>query len=100
MFGAIPLVFNFWDEFDYKQLTINCRQKDDSVFSELLNRIRIGMPTNEDIEMLENARIPNKHGVDKIKNAAMFYVENMKKYPQMLALFPKTSYVDQFNNTI
>ena len=100
MFGAIPLVFNFWDEFDYKQLTINCRQKDDSVFSELLNRIRIGMPTNEDIEMLENARIPNKHGVDKIKNAAMFYVENIKKYPQMLALFPKTSSVDQFNNTV
>ncbi|CAF1099646.1 unnamed protein product, partial [Brachionus calyciflorus] len=51
---CIPLEKHIWDEFNYKELTQNVRQKDDLEFNEMLNRIRIGNPSLSDIKKLES----------------------------------------------
>ena len=37
------------------------RQKDDKRFAELLNRLHTGHQTQEDIKLLKNTKITNKH---------------------------------------
>ena len=41
--------------------TNKMRQKDDKTFAELLNRLRTGHQTQEDIKLLKNTKITNKH---------------------------------------
>lgn len=97
IFSSIPLKFDFWAEFDFKQLTINCRQQDDKPYGEMLNRIRIGMPTVEDIKALEARFIPKEANLDTIANAVTFFIEKQKECPNLLTLFPTTQSVELFN---
>ena len=56
-----PLATNLWlDNFKIYELTDIMRQKDDKVFAELLNRLRIGEHTPDDIKILKNTRTANK----------------------------------------
>ena len=50
---GIHLTYDFWKEFKYFELTESVRQKSDTQFSELLNRVRIGIPNKNDIELIE-----------------------------------------------
>ncbi len=97
IFTSIPLGFNFWD---YRQLTINVRQQSDHEFSNILNRIRVGAPTNEDMEILEKQIIPNSNEINWVQNAVNFYLQKMETFPNILALFPITKTVDEFNSLI
>ena len=57
-----PLASNLWTEnFKIYELTQIMRQKDDKTFAELLNRLRTGHQTQEDIKLLKNTKITNKH---------------------------------------
>jgi hypothetical protein len=65
IFGSIELKHNLWEHFDYVELTENQRQKSDPKFAELLNRARIGIPTQEDINFL-NSKIINPQEITSI----------------------------------
>ncbi|XP_067216437.1 uncharacterized protein [Linepithema humile] len=55
--GCLQTV-NLWTTlFDYDELTINMRQQEDESYRELLSRIRIGLLTKSDYEILENRKI-------------------------------------------
>ena len=61
-----PLASNLWTEnFKIYELTQIMRQKDDKTFAELLNRLRTGHQTQEDIKLLKNTKIRNKHLTNK-----------------------------------
>jgi len=96
-FGGLPLLYNFWDEFSYLELTKSMRQKDEEDFYLFLNRIRIGMPSEEDINCLKRLKIHIRNPLNKIKEAAQFYNEIQKNLKSIIALFALNSDVDEFN---
>jgi hypothetical protein len=100
IFGSIPLKYKFWDEFLFKELTISMRQKDDLIYFNMLNRIRVGSPTKEDIDLLKkqlmNIKIENNPFLNAIEN----YFELSKDYPNLICLYPKNDQTDAFNNEI
>ncbi|XP_026826219.1 uncharacterized protein LOC113562113 [Ooceraea biroi] len=58
--GSLTAV-NLWTTlFDYDELTINMRQQGDDSYRQLLSRIRIGLLTKSDCEILENRQISFK----------------------------------------
>ncbi|XP_026824779.1 uncharacterized protein LOC113561784 [Ooceraea biroi] len=58
--GSLTAV-NLWTTlFDYDELTINMRQQGDNSYRQLLSRIRIGLVTKSDCEILENRKISFK----------------------------------------
>ena len=56
-FTGLALDCNLWHDFNYFELTENVRQKNDFVFADMLKRIRIGMPSNEDIDLLKTGDV-------------------------------------------
>jgi hypothetical protein len=81
-YGCITLIFDFLDEFEYNELIVSMRQKNQDFFFQLLNRIRIGMPTNDDIKLLESLK------KKRIKEAAKFYFKLAQaKKATMISLF-------------
>jgi len=58
--GSLSAI-NLWSTlFDYDELTINMRQQEDSTYRELLSRIRIGLVTKSDCDILEKRKISLK----------------------------------------
>ena len=57
--GAISTQLSLWSHFSYDELTINQRQKNDSnaEFKNCLSRIRTGIISQSDIELLKSRRI-------------------------------------------
>ncbi|XP_031785938.1 uncharacterized protein LOC116417348 [Nasonia vitripennis] len=51
------ITFNLWELFEYDELTINMRQKNDQAYSEILSRIRLGFMTHSDINVLKTRKI-------------------------------------------
>lgn len=68
------ITFNLWDLFEYDELTINMRQKNDKEYSEILSRIRLGFMTDSDINILKTRKI-NLTSNDYSKN-----IEDLCKY--------------------
>lgn len=48
---------DLWNLFEYDELTINQRQKNDKIYSEILSRIRLGWATDDDIKILNERKI-------------------------------------------
>ena len=63
---------NLWRTFKYDELTINVRQNDDTVHSNLLGRVRVGQMTAEDKQVLESRLFDTSMNVDR---TAEFYQE-------------------------
>jgi len=81
-----PLATNLWTEhFKLYNLTEIMRQKDDKKFAQLLNRLRTGNHTKNDIETLKNTKIINAH------------LKNKKSIPHF---FPTLEQVNAYNYTI
>lgn len=99
IFGSIPLKYSFWDEFDFKELTICMRQKDDLDFFQMLNRIRIGSPTKNDIKLLESQVISKKND-NTVMNAVENFCELKEKFKNLISLFPNNDQADEFNKQI
>ena len=96
-FKNVPIEFNFWDEFEFFELTINMRQRDDPNFAAMLDRIRVGCPIISDIEQLESRTLIDNGVHSKIENAAEKYIELKKTQPNMLCLFALVEDTDNFN---
>ena len=99
IFHGIPLDFNFWEKFEYFELTINQRQKEDPVYGDMLNRIRVGCHTEEDVEMLK-LRILPRESLDLIVNTAQYYLATKCQEFNAVVLFALTDHVNQFNKII
>lgn len=101
IFQGLPLNCNIWEEFEYFELTINQRQKEDLIYAQMLNRIRIGNQTEEDIGLLQQQVIPSiTNDNNKINNSAEHYMELIKVEPSTIALFSTTSAVNKFNEIV
>lgn len=53
--GSLEAI-NLWTLFDFDELTINMRQQEDDLHREILSRIRIGLVTQSDYEILESKK--------------------------------------------
>ena len=81
-----PLATNLWTEyFKIYNLTQIMRQKDDKKFTQLLNRLRTGNHTKNDIRTLEHTKMSNKH------------LQNKKSIPHF---YPTLHQVNTYNNSI
>jgi hypothetical protein len=96
----VPLDTNFWSEFEFMMLRENMRQKEDPIFAELLNRVRFGRPSLEDINKLNERLIDQTVSGVSIEKAVDHFLEVSQNFPSIMCLFPKTEQVDQFNNCI
>ena len=57
-----PLATNIWyEKFKIFELTEIMRQKDDRLYAELLNRLRVGTYTKKDIQLLKQTKKTNNH---------------------------------------
>jgi hypothetical protein len=76
------------------------RQKEDLPFFELLNRIRIGCPSDDDIALLRSRQIDIDTSKNKIEQAANLYLDALRSNNKTLCLLPNVRSVDEFNNII
>ena len=77
------------------ELTESMRQIDDSQFFDILNRIRIGSPNEDDIKILKSRLIETKN--DLIEDTANFYNKLLEKSENTICLFPCRDKVNNFN---
>ena len=75
-FGGVPLFYNFWDEFKYFELIESMSQKTDPKFFDLLCRVRLGIPTEDDIDTLNKQKIKINNTRDIYPETAQFYKES------------------------
>lgn len=91
---------NLWKElFSYDELTINMRQKNDHVFGELLNRIRMSIVTCQDHYTLADRllKFTSQNQNDRLKEIINYF----KLLPDnTVCLFPTKNMCNQFNNAI
>ena len=81
------LASHLWrDFFKVIELKVNMRQQNDASFSEILNRIRTGMHTNEDMKVLQT-RLVSSGNVDLLA----------PPFDTALRLYPRTVDVDNHN---
>jgi PIF1-like helicase/Helicase len=99
VFGTVG-TYSVWNEFEYKELEINMRQRDDSVWSDMLNRIRLGIATENDVTDLETRFISADKTPITIEQAARFYADNLMLSGNCVCLLPNVVTVDLFNNTM
>jgi hypothetical protein len=97
VFGAIPLAFEFWADFEFAQLHQNMRQKDDPIFAEMLDRIRFGNPTEDDIIKLQSKVLTIPTGADRLENAVNVFDQLCQQNNGILCLIPTVSETDRFN---
>jgi len=101
VFGSIPLLYSFWDEFEYYELTINQRQNEDKVYGDLLGRIRLGNQTEEDISLLKTRVIPIIECLDVLENSVKHYsLLSKEKNGNVILIFPKVASVERANQLI
>ena len=99
-FGGVPLFYNFWDEFKYLELVENMRQKLDPIFFDLLCRIRLGIPTEKDICILEMRKISISNLNNTIGETAEFYKKLNYNNLKLTCLFALTKDVNKCNEEI
>ena len=70
---------SLWHKFDCIVLKENHRQGDDKLYADMLNRIRIGQETEEDIKLLQGRiRSKNHPDIKKAKDALFVFGTNKK----------------------
>ena len=81
-----PLATNLWCEhFDMYELDEIMRQKDDKIFAELLNRVRIGKHTNEDLKIILTRKVSSTE------------MQHLNAIPHF---YPTRKMVNDYNNTV
>ena len=90
---------NLWTTlFDYDELTINMRQKEDGSYRELLSRIRIGLLTKSDCEILEKRKIPfDGNSFESRLNELCNFINNK---PDIVCLLPTCHMCDVLNTAM
>ena len=73
VFGGVGKGCDLWEDFDYDELMENMRQKGDKSAVDLLDRVRIGSPTESDIEKLREQEIYGASGIKSSEDGALFF---------------------------
>ena len=68
----------FKDNFEVFELTEIMRQKEDQLFAEILNRIRCGKQTSQDIQQLQSRHTTYENSI-KLSHVPHFFTTNAKK---------------------
>ena len=97
---CIPLKFDLSNEFEFHELTQNMRQKDDIVFFDIFSRIRIGNPSENDIELLKQRKIKINDSTNKINECVKLFLEELKQNKNCVCLLPLTKNVIEFNSLV
>uniref|UniRef100_A0A914W215 Uncharacterized protein n=1 Tax=Plectus sambesii TaxID=2011161 RepID=A0A914W215_9BILA len=108
-FGNVLPDLNLWWNVAYSELIENMRQRDDLAYSQMLERIRIGSPSQADVDALRERQIIKTNApttdADWLQLAVGEFQrlreehlqERSQLQTQPLALFPKHTKVNQFN---
>ena len=98
-----PCSLNLWDCFEIVELTTNHRQNGDSLWRDILGRMKLGMLTKDDISHM-NSKLVDTSGCNSKEDCLLKFVDEFidadKKGLQPLCLFPRRSMVREFNNTV
>ncbi|XP_058800179.1 ATP-dependent DNA helicase PIF5-like [Phymastichus coffea] len=93
------LSFNLWTLFEYEELTINMRQKNDKGYSEILGKLRLGYLTNSDIETLLKRKISFSSNIpSKSFHELCQYLSNLPT--NTVCLMPTKDMYSILNNTM
>lgn len=107
-FGNVVPDFNLWRDVTYSELIENMRQREDLAYSQMLERIRIGSPSQADIDALKERQIVKANesttdaerlqlAVSEFQRLREEYLQGRSQLQQPVALFPKHTKVNQFN---
>ena len=90
---------SLWKYFEYDELIINMRQKDDKDnYSEILGRIRIGSPSDSDISTLKQRCLFSGRKA-KVEEIADKLIElSSKSELKFVCILPLNESVDELNN--
>jgi len=91
---------NLWKKlFCYEELTVNMRQKNDQLFGEMLNRLRMGVVTNQDSFTLSNRllKLTAKNQNDRLKEIISYF---RLLSDDTVCLFPTKNMCNQFNTAM
>ena len=97
---CVPLDYDLWNEFDFYELTESMRQKEDKSFFEMLNRIRIGNPSETDINNLKDRQLKIVDQNNKMNEITSAFLRELKINKKTVCLLSKTKDVDKFNSLI
>uniref|UniRef100_A0A914WZ63 ATP-dependent DNA helicase n=1 Tax=Plectus sambesii TaxID=2011161 RepID=A0A914WZ63_9BILA len=101
--------FNLWRDVTYSELIENMRQREDLAYSQMLERICIGSPSQADIDALKERQIIKANesttyaerlqlAVSEFQRLREEYLQGRSQLQtQPVALFPKHTKVNQFN---
>ncbi|XP_058798206.1 ATP-dependent DNA helicase pif1-like [Phymastichus coffea] len=93
------LSFNLWTLFEYEEWTINMRQKNDKVYSEILGKLRLGYLANSDIETLQKRKIIFSSDTPSISlHELCEYLNNLPN--NTVCLMPTKDMCSILNNTM
>ena len=67
-----------WEKFQVVSLTENHRQEEDAIFADILNRVRVGEQTEDDLNILEDTVRPKNH--PDLKGSLMIACKNKDVY--------------------
>jgi hypothetical protein len=100
--GGLRIPCHLWHHFQYDELTINQRQKGhkNEKWNSMLGRIRIGRPTQDDIESLQERIIPiTKCDLPRLylEQIVQCFLTLQKEHPSIVCLLPKRDMMDSFN---
>eukprot|EP00116_Pleurobrachia_bachei_P000093 sb/3460355/ len=103
--GALPTKHDLWHDFQFEELEINQRQKgnQNSLYRELLGRLRIGAITNKDVQLLKSRLIPllrSTTSEEYLEQLVDYFVGLLKSAPQLVTLLPTREMVDTFNKAV
>ena len=69
---------DLWELFEYDELMIKIRQKNDKEYSELLGRVRLGFITEEDIKLLNDRKLEfSSNDREEIVQELCVHLENL-----------------------
>ena len=102
--NGLPQEINLWQHFEFKELTINQRQKgqENKLYSDLLGRLRLGSCIPDDFSML-NSRVIKLGGTspEELRESLVDqYLSVAEIEPSVVCLLPKRSMVKDFNGAI
>ena len=99
--GMISTNLSLWSQFNYDELTINQRQKNDNNadFKDCLSRIRKGTVLQSDIDLLTSRQIelPKEYSLE---NLVVYYNDLAKDGELPVCLLPTRSMVREFNDAV
>jgi ATP-dependent DNA helicase PIF1 len=96
--GSLNAV-NLWTTlFEYDELTINMRQQGDVSYHELLSRIRIGLLTKSDCNMLEKRKLSFKDSFETRLNEICDFIDSLPS--DTVCLLPTCHMCDVLNTAM